>query len=158
MQETEARIAIVMEAQSWIGTPYRSNAAVKGRRGGTDCAMFLLAVFQNTGLLPKAYDPRPYPAQWHVHQNVEKYLNQVREFSYEVSAPPDREPKPGDVVLFRIGKLFAHGAIITAWPRVIHAVGNDRVLTEDVSLHTTGKRALWHMEKLFFSLWKEAGA
>jgi cell wall-associated NlpC family hydrolase len=30
-------------------------------------------------------------------------------------------PEPGDVALFKFGRCYAHGAIITEWPRLIHA-------------------------------------
>lgn len=147
--ETEARAAIVAEANDWIGTPYVSNAMVKGRRGGTDCAMFLVGVYSNIGIIPKEFDPRPYPAQWHVHRNEEKYLNYVMSFVKEIEGPP----KPGDLAMFKVGKVFAHGAIVIEWPNVVHALGNDRVTPEDVSKSIIGKRALWTIEKRFFSLW-----
>jgi cell wall-associated NlpC family hydrolase len=153
MDEAEARQAIVREAQTWIGTPYHSNALVKGPRGGTDCAMLLIGVYGNVGLIPKDFDPRPYPPQWHVHRNEEKYLNYVLEFVKEVDGPPARIPKPGDLVMFKLGRVFAHGAIVVDWPNVIHAIGDDRVLPEDISKNTTGKRAFANVPQRFFSLW-----
>jgi cell wall-associated NlpC family hydrolase len=152
MTEAEGRAAIVMEAMTWIGTPYVSNAMVKGRRGGTDCAMLLVGVYGNVGLVPKGFDPRPYPPQWHVHKSEEKYMNYVLSFAKEIQGPP----KPGDVVMFKIGQVHAHGAIVTQWPNVIHAIGNSSVLPDDVSKNTTGKRALWLVPKRFFSYWPES--
>ena len=32
-----------------------------------------------------------------------------------------RLPGPGDVAVFRFGRTFSHGAIVTDWPRLIHA-------------------------------------
>jgi len=151
MTKDEIRAAIVCEAQSWIGTPYISNGMIKGRRGGTDCAMLLVAVYQTVGLVPKDFDPRPYPPQWHIHRNEEKYMNFVLRFAKEVAPPPEREPLAGDIVLFKIGHAFAHGAIITKWPNVIHALGMSIVTPADISRATTGKRALWFVEKHFFS-------
>lgn len=153
MTEEEGRKLIVAEAISWLGTPYISNGCIKGPRGGVDCAMILVGVYGNLGYIPKEFDPRPYPPQWHVHRNEEKYLNHVLSFAKEVSGPPDRLSLPGDVVMFFLGKVFAHGAIIIDWPNVIHAVGNDKVTLEDISKNTTGKRALAHMPQRFFSVW-----
>lgn len=154
MTEADARAKIVLEAESWIGTPYVSNAMVKGKNGGgTDCAMLLIAVYGNLGLIPKEFDPRPYPPQWHVHRNEEKYIGGVLGFAKEVAAPPIRAPKPGDVVMFKLGRVFAHGAIIVDWPMVIHAIGNGVVMKEDVSKSTTGKRALARVPQRFFTLW-----
>lgn len=154
MNEAEKRQIVVAEAKSWIGTPYVANGMIKGRRGGVDCAMFPLAVYANCGYIPKEFDPRPYSPQWHVHRNEEKYMKYVRSFSIEVPGPPGRAPLPGDFVLFKIGKLFAHGAIVTEWPFVIHALGDSFVLPEDISKNTTGKRALWLVPKTFFTLWR----
>jgi cell wall-associated NlpC family hydrolase len=153
MTEEEGRVAVVAEAKSWIGTPYVSNAMVKGKRGGTDCAMLIVGIYANVGLIPKEFDPRPYPPQWHVHRNEEKYLSYVLQFCKETEGPPGRHPKPGDFVMFKVGHVFAHGGIIISWPTIIHAIGNSFVLSEDVSKNTTGKRALWSVPKRFFSCW-----
>lgn len=153
MTEDETRAAIVAEARGWIGTPYVSNGMVKGKRGGTDCAMILIGVYANVGLIPKEFDPRPYAPQWHVHRNEEKYMAYVLRFVKETAGPPARAPMPGDLVMFKIGLVFAHGAIVTAWPRVIHAIGNSAVVEDDISKNTTGKRALWCVPQRFFSYW-----
>jgi len=152
-EETVMRQRLVAEAQSWIGTPYISNGLVKGKRGGTDCAMFILGVYQAVGLIPPDFDPRPYPAQWHVHRTEEVYVRHVLGWAKEMLGPPGRAPKPGDVVMFKIGHVHAHGAIITEWPNVIHAMGGAKVMPDDVSKSTTGKRALWHVPQRFFSFW-----
>jgi cell wall-associated NlpC family hydrolase len=153
MDENEVRAKIVEEANSWIGTPYISNGLVKGRRGGTDCAMFLVGVYAALDLIPKEYDPRPYPAQWHLHRNEEKYMEAILSFVKEVEGPPKRKPLPGDLVMFKLGRVFSHGAIIIDWPNIIHAIGNDKVLPEDLSKSITGKRALAVVPQRFFSLW-----
>ena len=153
MDEDELRQRLVAEAQSWIGTPYISNGLVKGRRGGTDCAMFILGVYQAVGLIPATFDPRPYPAQWHVHRTEEVYARHVLGWAKEVAGPPERQPRPGDVVMFKIGNVHAHGAIVTNWPNVIHAIGGAKVTADDVSKNTTGKRALWTVSQRFFSFW-----
>lgn len=151
MDESETRARIVAEAMTWVGTPYISNGLVKGRRGGTDCAMLLLGVYGNVGLLPKEFDPRPYPPQWHVHRSEEKYLAAVTQFVKEIPGPP----KPGDLAMFKIGLAFAHGAIVTNWPNVIHAMGNDQVVMQDVSKNIIGKRALAIVPQRFFSFWSQ---
>jgi cell wall-associated NlpC family hydrolase len=150
--ETEIRAKIIAEAMTWVGTPYISNAMIKGRRGGVDCAMLLVGVYRNIGLIPKDFDPRPYPEQWHIHKNEEKYMSHVLPFAKEVPGPPARLPKPGDVVMFKISQAFAHGGIVTNWPNIIHANGVP-VYEEDISKNVIGKRALALMPQRFFSLW-----
>jgi cell wall-associated NlpC family hydrolase len=114
--------------------------------------MLLIGVYQPLNLMFADYrDPRPYPPQWHVHRNEEKYMEEVLRYAVEVPGPPQREPKPGDLVMFNLAKVFAHGAIITSWPRVIHAIGNNAVQEEDISKNTIGKRALWTVPRKFFT-------
>jgi cell wall-associated NlpC family hydrolase len=144
------RPRIVAEALSWVGTPYKSNAMVKGPGGGTDCAMLLAAVYGELGLLPEYHDPRPYAPYWHVHRQEELYMQVVLKYAHEIQGLP----LPGDVVMFQIGRLYAHGAIVIQWPLVVHAVGNSCVVPEDISKSTVGKRALAVVPKRYFSLWE----
>lgn len=101
------------EALSWQKTPYHHQGRVKG--AGVDCAMLLAEVYSAVGLIP-ALDPKPYPADWHMHRDVERYLQQVLEY-----AVPTDTPLPGDVVLYRFGRCVSHGAIVIEWPMVVHA-------------------------------------
>lgn len=146
------REVVVREAQSWIKTPYHSNADVKG--AGVDCGMLLVRVFVDTGCVPP-FDPRPYPPQWNFHQKAEKYMAWVRDRAIEVPGPDDgREPLPGDIVLFRYGLCFAHGGIVQDWPVIIHAYGNGpyQVLPQDVTFSVHLRRM--NVRK-FFTLWPE---
>jgi hypothetical protein len=49
----------------------------------------------------------------------------------EQHARPVATPEPGDIALFRYGRCISHGAIVLAWPRVIHAVVRQGVVIED---------------------------
>ncbi len=104
---TEAliRARIVAEARRWVGTPYHSCADVHGI--GVDCGMLLVRVFVDAGLIP-AFDPRPYPEDWHLHRSGERYLGLVSKHCEEVL-----EPQPGDIVVFRYGRCFSHGGVVT---------------------------------------------
>ena len=115
MTEDEGRAAVVAEALSWTGTPYHHRAKLKGV--GVDCAQFVLAVYAATGLI-EDFDTGEYPHDWHLHRSVERYMTEVLRFARPV---PVGEAKPGDVLLFKYGRAFSHGAIITAYPQVIHA-------------------------------------
>lgn len=149
LDQGEWRPKIVAEAKKWIGTPYQNCGTVRGPRGGTDCAMLLVCVYADLGLIPKEFDPRPYSPQWHVHRNEEKYIDYISSFVKEIEGPPG----PGDVAMFKIGRVFAHGAIVVEWPLVIHAEGGAAVLFQDISKNVTGKRALANVPRRFFSLW-----
>lgn len=108
-----ARDKIISEALGWLNTPYHHEADVKG--AGVDCAMLLVRVYRDAGLIP-AIDPRPYPADWMLHRDEERYLGWVKQYADQVT-----EPQPGDVVLYKVGRCFAHGGIVLAWPDIIHA-------------------------------------
>jgi NlpC/P60 family putative phage cell wall peptidase len=112
--ENEHRRAVIAEAQAWLRTPYHSGASVIGV--GCDCLTFPAAVYAAVGAIPPQTIPY-YPPDWHLHRDDERYLEGVRKVASEVPAP-----LPGDFVLWRIGRALAHGAIVIAWPRVIHAV------------------------------------
>lgn len=113
--EHDHRAKIVAEARTWIGTPYHSCADVRGV--GVDCGMLILRVFVDTGLC-EPFDPRPYAEDWHLHRSEEKYLGFIFDRCKEVQAP-----SPGDVMVFRYGRCYSHGGIVTiATPlTIIHA-------------------------------------
>lgn len=77
--------------------------------------MLLVRVYQAAGLVPE-FDPRPYSPQWHLHRGEEKYLEALLAHAVEVEAP-----EPGDIVVYKVGRCFAHGAIVIEWPTIIHA-------------------------------------
>lgn len=108
-KEQRARLAFIAEAKAWLGTPFRDQADIKG--GGVDCAMLLVRCAVDTGLVPRL-DPRPYAPQWHLHRSEEKFLDIVSKIGKEVS----REPIPGDVIVYRVGRCFSHGGIIIENP------------------------------------------
>jgi cell wall-associated NlpC family hydrolase len=124
----EQRTAVIAEAESWIRTPYHANASVKG--AGTDCAMLPLAVYVKALGLDQPLVPQ-YVMQWHLHHDEEKYLATVRSFgAIEI---PFEELQPGDFALWRIGRVYSHGAIVIAWPKILHAVNPRGVVYGDVS-------------------------
>ena len=115
--ETEQRAAVVAAARTWIRTPYHHAADVIGPRGGVDCAMLLVRVYVDLGLV-EAFDPRPYTRDWMMHRSEERYLGFLLARARMVE-----EPLPGDVMLFRVGRCFSHGGIVSGVGplRLIHA-------------------------------------
>ncbi|HEY5046928.1 MAG TPA: hypothetical protein VII49_02780 [Rhizomicrobium sp.] len=124
MSESEQRARFVAEAKSWLGTPFRDQGDVKGSKGCVDCAMLLVRSAVDSGLLP-AFDPRPYPPQWHLHRDEERFLAIVGRLGKEV----DRAAIPGDVIVWRVGRCFAHGGIVVENDHVIHAWYRSRAVT-----------------------------
>lgn len=154
--EQQQRAAVVAEARSWIGTPYHHRARVKG--AGVDCAQILVGVFSAPGvaLIPALTIPH-YPPDWHLNRAAERYLGTILEMAREIPG----DPAPGDVVLFRFGRCFAHGGIVVEWPRIVHAWAPAHRVVEgnvahDSALSHIGERGpeLGHERpRRFFSYW-----
>lgn len=106
MTEAEQRAAVVAEARKWILTPYHNCADVRG--AGVDCGMLIVRVFVDLGLVPP-FDPRPYDPDWMLHRDDEKYLNFFTARCARVASP-----RAGDLALFRYGRSYSHGGIVTA--------------------------------------------
>jgi cell wall-associated NlpC family hydrolase len=132
------REQVVRAAKEWMGTPYHHQARVKG--AGADCAMCPLAVYQECGILPADFQPPEYSMQWHLHRSEEMYLQTIEPFVHElpcsfcgesedwpIHLPGEGHPymapmpQPADFVVFKFGRTFSHGAIVIAWPLIIHS-------------------------------------
>jgi cell wall-associated NlpC family hydrolase len=125
MTESEFRKAIVREALSWKGTPYRLGSRVKG--AGVDCATLLLATYQAVGLVPPDEQAHLLSHDWWSHTTEERYkLRVVRHATKTVEAVTYRtlDAKPGDILLVKAAnaRLHNHGGIVIEWPRLIHAI------------------------------------
>lgn len=117
MTEVEQRDRVDAVARSWLGTPYHDCAQIKGV--GVDCGMLLRAVYVEAGIVPD-FAIAAYSPQHFLHSDREHYLGYVLQFAREVARD---EAQHGDIVLYRIGHCFAHGAIILSpgLPNVLHA-------------------------------------
>jgi cell wall-associated NlpC family hydrolase len=128
--EAEGRAAVLREALSWVGTPFRDCGDAKGPRGAVDCAMLLVRSFVDTGHLAP-FDPRPYPPRWHLHRDRERFLEWVEEKlgarRIEIGCPLVPELAPGDIVIWQFGRCFSHGAIAINSEEVVHAYAHARM-------------------------------
>ena len=150
MTEIEQRLAVVAEARKWVLTPYHFEGDVLG--AGVDCGMLLVRVFVDLGLVPP-FDPRPYPPDWMLHQDEEKYLGWV----YQACAPVET-PQPGDIALFRFGRCYSHGGIVTAANPVaiIHAFRDvGFVIEENVHQNPVLMKPIHKL--VYFSYWANRG-
>jgi cell wall-associated NlpC family hydrolase len=148
--ESAQRAAVVAAARSWIGTPYHNCADIK--HVGVDCGMLLVRIFVDTGLCVP-FDPRPYPVDWHLHRNEERYLGFVFDRSRETTAP-----LPGDVMVLRYGRCYSHGGIVTGGNplTIVHAYYPARgVIEEEVARNAVLSDAA--RKPRFFSLWSGPG-
>ncbi len=127
MTEQEYREAIVKEAETWLGTPYRHYSWVKG--AGVDCAFLIIKVFSKVGLI-EDFKPEYYPQDWAYHNAEEKYLSYILKYAKET-----KTPKPGDIALFKWGKVGSHAAILIDEENVIHSYAQQGVIKDSLK-HT----------------------
>ena len=133
------RRRVVVEAESWVGTPFHHAARVKG--AGVDCLMLLAEVYERAGVVTRI-DPPFYVPDWHMHRDAERYREGLARYAREIEGPP----LAGDIALFRFGRTLSHGAIVVQWPRLIHAYWSIGVVWGDASLYPLNGR-----EVRFFS-------
>lgn len=123
------RAALVAIARSWIGTPYRRRAMVKG--AGADCATLLLGALRESGLvsLADASDElrRVFADDWFLHARDEEYKLRVlrhAEQLCECVAYRSSNFDSGNILLIKTAgsRRYNHAGMVTAWPRVVHAI------------------------------------
>lgn len=148
MTEQEQRDAIINESLTWERTPHHNGARIKG--AGIDCGQFPLAVYSACGLIPEITVPR-YSAQFHLHckpteeDPKEWYLDIADKYGKRIKIP-----QRGDFALYKIGRIYSHGAIVMKWPRIIHAWVNVGV-TQDIG----DQGHLFGRDVIFFTPFKD---
>lgn len=141
------RAAIVTEALTWIGTPYRGWSCLKG--AGTDCGQLIYGVFRNCELLPEIELPKDYSLQVAMHRASTEYVDTVAQYCREI---PEAEAKPGDIVVYKLGLAYAHAALIVEWPNfIIQAEARHGVS----GAHGTKSPIFRRAERRFFTLKEE---
>jgi cell wall-associated NlpC family hydrolase len=153
MSEAAERNLVITEVRKWIGTPYHNCADMRGV--GVDCGMLIIRAFVDSGLCAP-FDPRPYPPDWHLHRSEERYLG----FVFDRCAEVDR-PEPGDVVVFRYGRCYSHGGIVTKAAAknenivLVHAFWPAKIVLEE-ELSRNVQLSEPSRAPRFFSYWKKA--
>lgn len=141
MTEQAQRQAVIEEAKTWLGTPYHHQGRIKGV--GVDCATILCEVYEKVGLIPYV-DPTPYPPDWHLHRESERYMGWMEQYGYATETP-----QPGDIVLWKFGRCFSHGGILVDAKTIIHSYLHIGVTLEKLSCEAFQGRA-----KKYYTLWK----
>lgn len=130
---TDLQKKVLTQAHSWLGTPWHHEGDVLG--GGVDCAMLLVRVFAAAGAIPE-FDPRPYPIDHMLHSDQERFLGWLEQYADPVTSG---SPQPADVLVYRVGRCYSHGVIVTQWPYIIHAFRDERAVV--VSRFDVGRLA-----------------
>lgn len=141
-EEAEERADVVAEAMTWLRTPHEHGQCVKG--AGVDCGRFLIAVFQACDVVPPI-EPGAYPYDYHLHRNEERYLPLVESVAHRIHD----EPKPGDIALFKFGRVISHGAIMLEPPDFIHTHVYQGVVLDSLEANATFRERLMG----YWSVW-----
>lgn len=126
-EQQKIRNRVVRIALEWLNTPYHPHAKLK--HVGCDCATLLTEVYAEAGVVPPI-ELEHYSPEFMLHRSEEIYLQTVAKYGREI---PIERLGVGDVVVWKFGRCFSHGAIVLEWPRIIHAVMGRGVLLGDAS-------------------------
>ena len=143
MTEDVTRQRVISEARTWLETPFAHGQQIKGL--GVDCGRLLLGIFANAGVT-EPFDLPPYSPAWFMHKDDEIFLACLRKLGREVDGQ-----RPGDVAIFRVGRCYSHGGIVTRLEplTIIHAVHPYGRVVEEVAEINTQLHA---KPSLFFDL------
>lgn len=150
-----SRTEVVSEARSFVSTPYHLGGQVKG--AGVDCATLLMCVYRNCGIL-KDEQLGVFAGDWWLHAKEDTYMLRILRHAFRVAeavAYRSLEAAPGNIVLTKCAgsRVYNHGAIVLAWPRVVHAV-HPAVEEIDASKHP-----MWAYQTVaVFDPWAKAEA
>lgn len=117
-------IAILSEATSWLGTPYRHQASRKGV--GCDCLGLIRGVWRGVyGREPE--QPGPYSPDWAEARNGDPLIEAARRHCLE---RPLGQTRPGDLLVFRWRPHHAakHLGILLHGERFLHAYEGHEVM------------------------------
>jgi cell wall-associated NlpC family hydrolase len=151
-----SREAVVSEARTWPGTPYRMGNPVKG--AGCDCATLLFAIWRACDVIPDEAIG-VFHGDWYKHVTEEIYMRRVLRHAHKIAEGlcyRTLAPLPGNIILVRTSdsKVFNHGAIVTKWPLIVHALPSCPVREEDATRHF-----LWAQNPtVIFDPWVKADA
>lgn len=128
MPTSISRKQIVEEALTWLNTPYHHQAACKNV--GVDCAYLVGAVAEAVGAIAK-FQVEPYSIEWHWHSREERMCNIVESFG---GKQVKGDPKPGDILAFKYGRVCSHLGIMLDDNQFIHAhIKAGRVVVNSLS-------------------------
>ena len=115
MSDLQTRAAVLKCAKSWLDTPYRHQASVKGV--GADCLGLIRGIWREIyGHEPET--PPAYTPDWAENAGEETLLHAAERWLTPIEAP-----QPGDALLFRMAPNAPckHIGLMAADSRILHA-------------------------------------
>ncbi len=133
----ERQAMLRAEAASWVNTPFRVHAAVKG--AGVDCVRMVAEIMVACGVIPGYTFPR-YSLDWAKHQDRSLVLEWLASCPCVALVPDGEPPQFGDVLCFKIGRCVQHAAVALDLPLFVNAVEGARVSISQINDPTWSKR------------------
>ncbi len=138
--EDELREAVIVEARKWLGANYHVMAQLKYK--ACDCMTLLIEVFSAVGLIDWFKAPH-YSPDFLFHRRDEVYLNGLLERSRRTN-----KYDKGNIILYKMGRIVSHSAIIVDYPLIIHAAVEKGCILDDAEQsflkdHEFCKMSLW---------------
>jgi cell wall-associated NlpC family hydrolase len=108
--QQEQRDAVVKLAKEFVGTKFVHQGRVRG--AGVDCAGLIEQVYAPLDYMPLIVWP-PYGKDWYRHaEHEEKYIVETaKKYFDEIT---EAECAPGDWITVKVGRAYAHCAIVTS--------------------------------------------
>jgi cell wall-associated NlpC family hydrolase len=110
--------ALLSSAERWRGTPFQARARVCG--AGVDCVQLAAALLEEAGLATGLEFP-PYTVDFGDHADTSPVLAWFKARP-EWTAVPAEDIAPGDVVLFRVGRVVNHVGVALGDQRFCHCL------------------------------------
>lgn len=115
-QSPESQSAFIAESRSWLGTPFRENAAIKGAEGGVDCVRFASAVHTACGAcegIVLETLPVEWVRRWHEHHAESRLVDFFNQPSVRARLKKieDGPRMVGDLVALRFDRCVHHVAL-----------------------------------------------
>jgi cell wall-associated NlpC family hydrolase len=136
-QSAERQAALLVEARSWLGTPFVPRGNLKGV--GVDCVHLPAEIYRALGVLP-SYGFPDYNLDSGSHADrslVTGWLDGRADF---LPLAPVEACLAGDLLAFRIGKVVHHVGLLLGQTRFIHCLRHRGVLESDLRDPTYAKR------------------
>jgi len=108
-EDEQRQIELKKILDSWLHTPFRHHAGVKGR--GCDCIHFVMRVYEEIGVVKWRKNLIPdYPPDWHLH-NTRELLSEGLQREIKIQKVSLDNLKNGDIILSHYGKAASHASI-----------------------------------------------
>lgn len=134
-------------SESWQGTPFMPNAAIKGH--GVSCQKLVTAIYKETGALPPHFECDDGPMNWSHAQTeslIEKFMAKQSKYFFPLDYPAVvGEPMPGDMLGFKIDGCVHHCGILFATSYFVHCWRSGGVLISNIrdATYSTRLAKIW---------------